>query len=78
MGAFVDDVVDHTAEVVEEDGALAAVNIIERGVQNWGSSTEPKDCSSEVREKGNYCLAAALFPTIEEGSHTERFEWWWV
>lgn len=78
MGAFVDDVVDHTTEAVEEDGALAAVNIIERGVQNWGSGTEPKDGSNEVREKGNYCLVAAHFPTIEEGSHIERFEWWWV
>ena len=34
MGAFADGVVDHTAETVEEDGALAAVNSIERGVQN--------------------------------------------
>ena len=34
MGVFADDTVDQAAEVVEEDGARAVVNSIERGALN--------------------------------------------
>lgn len=40
MGTFADGIVDYSTESVEEDGALAAVDGVEGGVEDDGADAE--------------------------------------
>lgn len=48
MSAFADGNVENSAETVHEDGALAAVNSVERGVDGGGSDSETEGGAGDV------------------------------
>lgn len=51
VGPLADGLVDYASESVEEDGALAAVDVVEGGADGGGSDAEAHGHAAEVREE---------------------------
>lgn len=66
VGPFADGVVNDSTETVEEDGALAAVDGVEGGVEDGGADAEPEGGASHVRQERHGGLAASHFRDLIE------------